>query len=198
MYNTVKLVGSIIDTPRLNHEIGGIKVYRFDMDAGDRATVYANEQALPGPLEPGDRLFVSGALRTFHNEAPGVYHVVAKGRVISPATDAEPTSNIVRFTGKLSSLPPLNYEVKEDRANPIPTVMGKLHQTRLDGKLCTIIIKAEGTPARQICGIGVDETIDIVGRLSSGVVIVDSIERRTVQDTPYQAYLPSAVRRPCG
>ncbi len=73
--NSVELCGSAEDTPAFSHESRGIRFFSFPLGARrlsgavDSINIIARESQLGGDIRPGQRLRVTGELRSFNNKS---------------------------------------------------------------------------------------------------------------------------------
>lgn len=167
--NQITLRGSLNALPRPSHENHGRRFFRFDLEVPrlsgtvDTLPVIVPEQALNDMnLSGGDRICVTGQIRSHNVRSDGVRHLMIFVFAVSVSTDCGPAVNDVVLEGCLCREPtyrttPLGREI----CDAMLAVPRAFH--RADYLPCILW----GSTAQLIAACHTGQRIRILGRLQS-------------------------------
>lgn len=111
--NKAELRGSLYEPPRISHESRGERFYQFSMEVfrlsgvGDRINIIAREQLLDTLGINGDKLGVTGELRSFNNKSGEGSRLVITVFARELCFDSGPDVNNVFLSGTICKHPNL-------------------------------------------------------------------------------------------
>ena len=186
-FNRARLCGSVYTAPELSHENHGRVFYRFMLSVPrlsgqcDVLPVIVPQQLLScTPLRPGDRICVTGQLRSFNNKSGVGARLVISVlcRTLTPADS--PACNVIRLCGTVCKPPALRRTPLGREICDMILAVNR-HYGRADYLPCI----AWGAVAQQTALLEVGDSFCLEGRIQSRTytkTLPDGAEERTAYE----------------
>ncbi|MBP3313300.1 MAG: single-stranded DNA-binding protein [Oscillospiraceae bacterium] len=185
--NTAVLCGYVAEKPTLSHENHGRRFYRFTLEVPrlsgvcDLLPITVGEDLLATTLvEEGERVLVTGQIRTFNNRAPQGRKLIISVFADSLSVCDEDEENSILLTGALCKAPTLRRTpLGRDICDVMLAVSRKYHRT--DYIPCILW----GTVAQDVASLPVGAKLSLRGRLQSRnylKVLPEYTEERTAYE----------------
>ncbi len=192
--NRILLRGRLAGPPEESHVNHGVTYFRLPLavrrlsGAEDRLNLVAAQSQLEAlPLQPGDRLAVSGEVRTFNNRSGAGSRLVISvfARTLLPCPPEEEDDNRLTLSGALCKPPSL-------RVTPLGRTICDmiLAVNRRYGRADYLPCIAWGSLAHRCGRMEVGQRLSLTGRLQSRIYTKAS-ENRTQEHTAFEVSILS-------